>query len=426
MKTEQHKKRAHKIRQTLAKAIRQFSQGYFSESWHMLSDLDTISLSDKERKNIHKLLNLLVLGEFFGYHNFCQLLDVFHLKTHHLYRLWKTLNHDQITTLVEHAFWLAFRERLLDLCSKSDSTWSRMNVTVVIDSSIYKQILSHAEEVSEFDKFFSGQYHATVYGFRLTLLGIVIGKRFYPIRFYISSKEEKELDVAMTLLGDLKQKLGILKDQEQIEIPNLFLSVDSGFCHAEMFAAGGEIPVISVPKKSWVFDIDGHKMSLNKHIARLLEEEQARNEPVFPLRKRAIGNTLGDVVLLFFRFASSQKVSVIVTDKLDIFATTLRRRWFQRTYIEQFFRFSKHTLNIQSSKSTNAAEFDQKASINFLKVLVCQTFTNFCREQSSCCQTWSFEKIRTHLIYDQIEQTFLKNILFDYDDLLHNTTGVTA
>ncbi len=259
MKTERDKKRAHKIRQTLAKAIRQFSQGYFSESWHMLSELDTISLSDKERKNIHKLLNLLVLGEFFGYHNFCQLLDVFHLTTHHLYRIWKTFSHDQITTLTEHFFWLAFRERLLDLCNKSDSTWSRMNVTVVIDSSIYKQILSHGEEISEFDKFFSGQYHATVYGFRLTLIGIVIGKRFYPIRFYISSKVEKELDVATTLLDDLKQKLALLKDQEQIDCPNLFLSVDSGFCHSDLFDAGGEIPVISVPKKSWVFDIGGQK-----------------------------------------------------------------------------------------------------------------------------------------------------------------------
>ena len=38
-----------------------------------------------------------------------------------------------------------------------------------------------------------------VYGFRLTLIGMVINERFYPIRFYISSKEHKELDVAKTL-----------------------------------------------------------------------------------------------------------------------------------------------------------------------------------------------------------------------------------
>ncbi len=384
MKTEVQKQRAHTIRKTLAKAIRHFSHGYFSESWHMLSTLETISLSEKERQHIHKLLNLLVLGEFFGYHNFCQLLDVYQLSTHHVYRLWKHCTHDQLTAIVEHFFWLAFQERLLDLCHKSDSTWSRMDVT------------------------------------------LVIGHRFYPIRFYISSKAHAELDVAKTLLAEVEQKLDTFKTQEHVDFPNLFLSVDNGFCHADLFDATNDITMISVPKKSWVFEIDGQRMSLKKHIDRFLEEERTHDASLFPLRKRAVGNTLGDVVLLFFRLNTSSKISVIVTDQLDIFAKTLRRRWFQRTYIEQFFRFSKHTLAIQSSKSTTAEGFDQKASVNFLKVLVCQTFTSFCREQSPCCQTWSFEKIRRHLIYDHIDQTFLEHVLFHYDDLLHSIDAVTA
>jgi len=426
MKTESQKQRARKVRKTLAKAINKFSQGFFSESWQILSELESLSLSEKELKNVHKVLNLLVLGEFFGYHNLCQLLEAFHLNTHHVYRLWKTCRHEQITTLVECFFWLAFQERLLDICHKSDSTWSRMNVTIVIDSSIYKVILSQGEQIPEFDRFFSGQYHAPVYGFRLTLIGMVIDERFYPIRFYMSSKEHKELDVAKTLLEELKQKLDTLKEQENIDFPNLFLSVDSGFCHSELFEADEEITVISVPKKSWIFEIDGQKMNLKKHIEQFLEEERTSEEPIFPLRKRAVGNKLGEVVLVFFRLNTSKKVSVIVTDTLDIFAKTLRRRWFQRTYIEQFFRFSKHILKIQSNKSTNAPEFDRKASLNFLKVLVCQAFTVFCRDHFQLFRTWSFEKIRMHVIYDQVEQTFLENILFDYDDLLHSTNDVTA
>ena len=425
MKTECQKQHAHSVRKTLARAIRTFSQNMFSESWHILSELDAVSLSEKEQQKVHNTLNLLVLGEFFGYHNFCQLLDAFHLTTHHLYRLWKTCTHEHITALVECFFWLAFQERFLDICRKSDATWSRKNVTVVIDSSIYKQILSQGQDIPEFDKFFSGQYHAPVYGFRLTLIGIVIGERFYPVRFYISSKEHKELDVAKTLLAEFTQKLTMLTTQEQIAFPSLFLSVDSGFCHPDLFEAGNEITVISVPKKSWVFDIAGQKMNLKQHIVRFLEEEQTSDVPIFPLRKRAVGNTLGDVVLLFFRLNNSKKVSVIVTDNLEIFAKTLRRRWFQRTYIEQFFRFSKHTLKIQSTKSTNAHEFDQKASLNFLKVLVCQAFTGFCREHFRLLKTWSFEKIRRHTIYDHVEQTFLEHLLFDYDSLFHSMNTVT-
>lgn len=426
MKTGRQKQREQYVRKILAKAIKAFSQGFFSQSWELLSVLEAHWPSHKDLKKIHKVLNLLVLGEFFGYHNLCQLLEAYHLSPHHLYRLWKTCTDEQLLTFVDGFCWLAFQQRLLDLCHKSDATWSRMNVTLVIDSSIYKQILSLGDEIPEFDKFFSGQYHATVYGFRLTLIGMVIGGRFYPIQFVISSKDHAELDIAKTLLAHVKQKLDILATSSQITFPNLFLSVDSGFCHLDLFEAEDEITVISVPKKSWVFEIDGQKMNLKKHIDRFLEEERTSDSPVFPLRKRAVGNTLGEVVLLFFRYNTSHKVSVIVTDQRDIFAKTLRRRWFQRTYIEQFFRFSKHTLNIQSTKSTNASEFDRNVSLNFLKVLVCQTFTAFCREQFPALQHWSFEKIRRHAIYDHVDQAFLENILLDYDNLFHSIDELTA
>ncbi len=426
MKTRQQQQREQHIRKIVANAIDAFSKGFFSQSWELLSVLESYSLAEKELKKIHKVLTLLVLGEFFGYHNLCQVLEAYHLSTHHLYRLWKTCTNTQLITFVDGFLWLAFQERLLDVCQKSNATWSRMNVTLVIDSSIYKQILSLGDEIPEFDKFFNGQYHAPVYGFRLTLIGMVIGGRFYPIQFSISSKADTELDVAKTLLADVKHKLDILKASHQITFPNLFLSVDNGFCHPELFEADDEITVISVPKKSWVFEIDGQKMNLKRHIDRFLEAERTSQTPVFPLRKRAVGNTLGDVVLLFFRLTNSKKVSVIVTDQRDIFAKTLRRRWFQRTYIEQFFRFSKHLLKIQSTKATNASEFDRKVSLNFLKVLVCQTFTEFCREQFSGLQHWSFEKIRMHAIYDQVEQTFLEQILFDYDHLFHSINELTA
>lgn len=426
MKTRRQQQREQRIRKTLAKAINAFSKGFFSQSWELLSVLEEYYPTGKDLTKIHKTLNLLVIGEFFGYHNFCQLLDAFHLSTHHLYRVWKSCTNEQLITFVNGFLWLAFQSRLLDICHKSESTWSRMNVTLVIDSSIYKQILSSGDDIPEFDKFFSGQYHAPVYGFRLTLIGMVIGGQFYPIDFLISSKADKEVDVAKQLLASVKQKLDRLTETHQISFPNLFLSVDNGFCALELFEADDDVTVISVPKKSWVFEIDGHKMSLKQHIDRLLEEERTSQTPVFPIRKRAVGNTLGEVVLLFFRFNTSTKVSVIVTNQLDIFAKTLRRRWFQRTLIEQFFRFSKHTLVIQTTKSTDASEFDRKVSVNFLKVLVCQTFTAWCRIQFPSLHSWSFEKIRTHAIYDQVDQTFLDDLLLHYDDLFHSIYELTA
>lgn len=420
MKTRLSQMRAHTVRKTIAKAIHMFSQGFFTESWHLLSALEPLSLSDNDLKHIHKVLTLFVLGEFFGYHNLCQVFDTYHLAPHQWYRFWKTCSTAQMLTFVDAYLWLAFQECLLALCQKSAATWSRMNVTLVIDSSIYKQIFSLGSDVPEFDKFFSGQYHAPVYGFRLTVIGMVIGKRFYPIQGSISSKAHKDRDVAKALLAEVKDKLDRLCTANQITLPTLFLSVDNGFCHPDLFTAEKDITVISVPKKTWVFEIDGQRMNLSHHIDRFLAEERTRPNAVFPLRKRAVGNTLGEVVLLFFRLKNSSTVSVIVTDHLSIFAKTLRRRWFQRTAIEQFFRFSKHTLNIQSTKAATAATVERKMALNFLKVSVCQAFTTFCRAQYASLHTWSFERIRRHAIYDQVEQTFLEQILFQYDDLFHS------
>jgi hypothetical protein len=383
-----------------------------------------MDLPEKELIKIHKVLNLFILGEFFGYHNLLQLLERCHIKSHNLYNIWRQFSTEQIVYIAEFFFWINFRAKMIELCSKSDSTWSRMNVTLVIDTSIYKQILSNGEEIEEYDKFFSGQYNCVVYGFRLTLIGVVIDKTFYPIRFVISSKKEKEIDVAERLYKEVAEKIETLKEDEEIDFPNLFLSVDNGFCQKKLFDAVADIDVISVPKKSWIFEIDGKRQNLRAHIKEYLKEEEKSDTPILPLRKRAKCNVLGEVVVLFFRYNGKKKVNVIVTTKLDIFAKTLRHRWFQRTYIEQFFRFSKHTLKIQETKSTDKKEFEKKLSINFLKAIVCQEFTQFCRKNYKILDNFSFHKIRKNLIRGQIDQVFLESILFDYEGLFHDLISI--
>ena len=59
-----------------------------------------------------------------------------------------------------------------------------------------------------------------------------------------------------------------------------------------------------------------------------------------------------EVVLLAFRLNGSKKVSIIYATDKNIKGKTLRRHWFQRTYIEQFFKLLKHYLLIQKSITT--------------------------------------------------------------------------
>ncbi|MDZ7898964.1 MAG: hypothetical protein U5N85_13200 [Arcicella sp.] len=67
-----------------------------------------------------------------------------------------------------------------------------------------------------------------------------------------------------------------------------------------------------------------------------------------------------EVTFLAFRLNGSKKVSIIFSPDKNIFSKTLRRHWFQRTYIEQFFKLLKHVLLIQEARVTNKEDFEIK------------------------------------------------------------------
>ena len=86
------------------------------------------------------------------------------------------------------------------------------------------------------------------------------------------------------------------------------------------------------------------------------------------------------MTFLFFRLKGSTKVSIIFSSNLAIKAKTLRRKWFQRTRIEQFFRRVKHTLKIQESTADTSATFFKKVALFFLKAVFVIKFQQFCRK----------------------------------------------
>ena len=83
-----------------------------------------------------------------------------------------------IQTKVTELLVQLFVVRLVALMKQSDSSWSRANVVIVVDDSIFKQWLKNGEHCEFFDKFFSGQTHKTEYGFQLLLIGVSINDEF--------------------------------------------------------------------------------------------------------------------------------------------------------------------------------------------------------------------------------------------------------
>lgn len=127
-----------------------------------------------------------------------------------------------------------------------------------------------------------------------------------------------------------------------------------------------------MPTKSHIIYVNNKKSSLSKYIENVFLEKEKQHQDQqkylkeedktpFTLRVKAFYQCQKrEVVFLFFRLKGSKKVSVIYTPNLTIFAKTLRRHWFNRTYIEQFFKTLKHVLKISEPRTKTKEEFENK------------------------------------------------------------------
>lgn len=385
------------------------------ESLEIIDHLESLNLPPKNKAKLKKVLEILLLGELLGLHTMSNILSTFHIRSNNLQKLWQGFNYEKIQLLANQMSISNFTKKIVEVSQKSESTWSRAEVTIVIDDSIFKQWLKNMPIGKQFAKFFSGQTHSTVYGFRITLLGVSIGDEFYPLYFYLSSKKEKTKEIALKLLKKSRRLLKHISDNESVSYPNLFLSVDSGFTDKDLinYCERTDIGFIGVPKKNCIFKIGQYCLNLKRYIAKVYlkkEEEhkkayekEGKNPPAFLLRKKAKFKWLGkEVILVFFRLNGSKRVTVICTTNIEVKAKTLRRRFFQRTKIEIFFRVLKDTLKIQTSKTVDVASFLKKLSLFIIKVMMCQDFKKFCQKGFKTFHKWAYTKLRHHLIYKGI------------------------
>jgi hypothetical protein len=100
---------------------------------------------------------------------------------------------------------------------------------------------------------------------------------------------------------------------------------------------------ISVLNKNRIIIINNKKINSKKHIETVFlkkekqdqeKEKHLKKEEKTPFNLRIkvfYQCQKREVIFLFFRLNGSNKVSVIYTPNLTIFAKTLRRHWFNRT-----------------------------------------------------------------------------------------------
>lgn len=377
------------------------------------SDIGGMDLDVRQKEDLQKMQKIFFLGQLVGLPTLQGILTKFGIGSNSLqvkYRkLCRDLSIGRIRKIFEFIFENQVREALQKLGEKDGSAWSREIVTLVLDDSIFRQWLKSQNPAEDFEGFyacfFSGQYKAAVYGFKVPTLALSIGGVLYPLYFEFVKKAPKDApkdnpkpENAIQVAGKLVNRWGLFKAKLQAEgigLPNLYLSCDNGYSDKNLSEVCGKngLAYISVPKKNHYFEINGLKVKLSDWINQTyLEAEKAHQslekdlpdarKTAFTLRGRATYRAKNqDVTLLAFRLDGSKKVSVVYSTDKHIFAKTLRRHWFQRTYIEQFFKTLKHVLQISEARVRTKEDFECKLLRFAFMALQAQKLVRFLRKK---------------------------------------------
>ena len=429
-KTNQLEKKT--IREELNKAMKGFMNHQVEEAIAAVNHLEAIKIPVSEQGKVQKVVMLILAGTLYDISTLTELLSLLGIKSNNYSKIWKKLSHKQVYDLFVMGSRELFKKELSKLLVQSASSQSRAEITIVGDDSIFKQWLKTVENDPFYGKFFSGQFQKAVYGYCVSLVGVVLHDTFYPLSFSLVPKTQRQQTAAnegnaperkkslIQLEKGIKEVQNFLvqlsKDHKK-ELPTLYLSIDSGFNNRELldFCEKLEIIGICVAKGNEVLFYKDKKMNFKELLDTVfLKAEKAfykdkknENKP-FSLRLRVYYQKLKRLVtILIFRFNGSKKLTIIFAYDKNIFAKTLRRHFFQRTQIEQFFRMVKHTLGISQSKSIDYKSFIKKVALFFLKAIFAFSFRDYCRKHFRRFKTFSFYKLRINILHHNADKSFL-------------------
>lgn len=424
------------LKKEFQKAVKKIIKKYFQgELAWSLSSLESLSgVTFEQKGQLNKILSLFFLGQLLDLPTLNAILLAHGIKSNFiqikLNELCKSLTNSKLKDIFEHIFSHILAERLVSLSQKRVSTWSRMEITAILDDSIFRQWLTNTVEFSSFySSWFSGQIGRTAFGFKVLVFGVSIDGVCYPVFLEFVGKQAGEKSPAIGCAVKLTAKWKAFVDklkEKKVELPKIHLSCDNGYSDSKLLAACelNDLIYISVPTRRHKVVFEEVEMSIANLIATLylpLEASALNNKGNMPfvLRVKVHYKCFDrDVVLLLFRLQGSKKVSVIYTCDLKIMAKTLRRRWFNRTQIEQFFRMLKHTLKIQTAKTKDKDGMEFKLLYFCFVALHVQRFTRLVRKSFKSFQRFGFEQIRRliiselhhiDIIDDILETAFAKN-----------------
>lgn len=321
---------------------------------------------------------------------------------------WQKLSYKLIWSWLEECIREEFKADFKELLEKSDSSWSRQNITVIGDESVFRQWLcgESKENDEHYQRAYSGQFDKVVWGYKMSVWGVMMNNRFYPLVIKCLKSVETCCSVAEKCVDELADFLNEIS--EGYNKPAIFSSTDSGFNNVlllKKMEERGFVP-ICVPKDTHRINYDNKSLNI-RELKGIFEKKEKKyldknpEEECFSWRIRATYQMhKREVVFIIFRLKGSKKVSVVFCFDIHAQEKTIRRHWFARTSIEQFFRIMKTTLRIQESVSSGYEKFIKKFSMTCLKACFILQIRNRVRKKIKGMKNTTWATIRRQLAYD--------------------------
>lgn len=420
-------------------------EGHFQNDLNIFDELqkriDTKDCTKEQLSTLRKFMELFLVGQLVGLPTLNAILTRYGIISNNHQKKYKSIHKNLSNKILIKIFEFIFENHLStelqEMLKKDESIWSKKLVTVIIDDSIFRQWLKNFKDVKSFedcyDKFFSGQFKAPVYGQKVVTLGLSINGILYPLYFGLAKKGKKSGATKAEIATGVAIKL-VKKWREFLEKHNLtkllekelHFSCDNGYSDLELeqTCQTNGLIYISVPKKSHIILIRNKKHNISNYIEEHylvaeqehleMEKHLSKDEKTpFTMRVRATYQAFEnkEVVLLFFRLDGSKNVSCIYSTKINIFAKTLRHHWFQRTYIEQFFRLLKHTLQIAQVITGSRNDFELKIFRFFFIALHAQKLVAFFRKRQPKYRHVGFQVIQRQLVCDNFFFDLLQKLI---------------
>jgi hypothetical protein len=433
MQSKLDKSNSRAIVKELNKVIANFMDNKVADAIVGFEVLKAAKIPVEHQGDVQKVFLLLLAGTLYDLTTLKEILSLNGIKSTNYSKILKKLSHKQVYDLFMYSSRAIFKTEFSKLLAQSASSQSRAEITIVGDDSVFRQWLKNAENDPYYGSFFSGQFKHSVWGYCVSLVGVVLGGTFYPLSFRLIPKTqpkaekttEKERKKSLVELEkgvkEVHDFLCQLSKDAQKDLPPLYLSLDSGFNDKELldYCETLHIVTISVAVSSEILFYKDQRMNF-KTLAETVflpeekayyEADESEKEP-FCLRLRIFYQKLKqDVTILMFRLKGSKKVTIVFCYDKNIKGKTLRRHFFQRTQIEQFFRMVKHTLHIEQSTSNDYPSFIKKVATFFLKAIFAFTFRDYCRKHIRRFKKYSFYKLRKNIVYLNADKAILMRFI---------------